>query len=91
MAQPSILGTDQRRLVQLARALATIVIMLVMLGVYQAGRMIVRLLWRWTMRGTSVANGGAANVEFYRRLESLLAGASWCAASARHSANSHWR
>jgi transglutaminase-like putative cysteine protease len=54
-------------------ALATMVIMLVLLGAYKLARAMILRLWRWTMPGASVASDVANDVDFYRRLESLLA------------------
>jgi transglutaminase-like putative cysteine protease len=54
-------------------ALATIVIMLFFVGVYYAGRFIMRRIWRWTSGDAAVIAADNADVEFYRRLELLLA------------------
>jgi len=53
-------------------ALAAIVIMLTMLSMYYVAQRIVRRLWR-KAQAVAAAHRGSAEVEFYRRLETLLA------------------
>ncbi|MBI2825985.1 MAG: DUF3488 domain-containing protein [Planctomycetia bacterium] len=54
-------------------ALAAIVIMLVFLSLFYAARAIVRLVWRRARAADTDAERRTGGVEFYRRLENLLA------------------
>jgi len=54
-------------------ALAAMVIMLTVVCLFYAGRSAFRRLWRLTSGAASVANRGRVDVEFYRRLEAMLA------------------
>ena len=71
-------------------ALATIVIMLFFVGVFYAGRSFVRRIWRWTSGNAAVAAADNNDVEFYRRLEALLAERRADARRARRSVNLPW-